>query len=75
MTVELGHFALVLALALALVQSVVPVIGARRGDERMMAMADWASPTIFALLAAGMAAYGISTVLFVRYTPWGEERA
>ncbi|MCB2017756.1 MAG: MATE family efflux transporter [Hydrogenophaga sp.] len=40
-------------------------------------LALWQTPTwtIFALLAAGMAAYGISTVLFVRYTPWGEERA
>ena len=27
---------------------------------------------IFALVGLGMAAYGISTVLFVRYTPWGE---
>lgn len=27
---------------------------------------------IFALVGLGMAAYGITTVLFVKYTPWGE---
>ena len=31
MLAELGHYALVLALALALIQSIVPVVGARRG--------------------------------------------
>ena len=39
MIVEIGHYALVLALALALIQSVVPIWGAVRGDERAMAMA------------------------------------
>jgi cytochrome c-type biogenesis protein CcmF len=36
--VEAGHFALVLAFALALVQSTLPLIGARRNDERLMAV-------------------------------------
>lgn len=36
MIAELGHYALVLALALALVQSVVPVLGAARGDVALM---------------------------------------
>ena len=35
--VEIGHFALVLAFALALVQSVLPLAGARSGNARMMA--------------------------------------
>jgi len=39
MTAEIGHFALVLALALALYQSIFPFIGASRGDERLMATA------------------------------------
>ncbi|WP_296579872.1 heme lyase CcmF/NrfE family subunit [Phreatobacter sp.] len=39
MSPEVGHFALVLALALALVQSVVPIWGARRGDAALMATA------------------------------------
>ena len=39
MSVEAGHFALVLAFVIALVQSTVPVIGARARDERLMASA------------------------------------
>ena len=39
MITELGHFALVLALAPALVQSTLPLIGARRGDAALMAVA------------------------------------
>ncbi len=39
MIAEAGHYALVLALGLALIQSVVPVIGARRGDIALMEMA------------------------------------
>ena len=52
MTVELGHYCLILALALSLVQSVLPVAGTLRADDRMMATADWTAPAIFALLAA-----------------------
>ena len=37
---ELGHYALVLALALGLMQSVVPVIGARRNDAALMGLAN-----------------------------------
>jgi cytochrome c-type biogenesis protein CcmF len=37
---ELGHYALVLALALGLIQSVVPVIGARTHDPALMRLAD-----------------------------------
>ncbi|MGB7257998.1 MAG: heme lyase CcmF/NrfE family subunit [Pseudolabrys sp.] len=36
---ELGHYALVLALGLALIQGVVPVIGARNGDATLMRLA------------------------------------
>ncbi len=39
---ELGHFALVLSFALAIVLGVVPIIGAQRNDVRLMA----AAPTI-----------------------------
>ncbi len=51
MIVELGHFALVLALFLAIAQSVVPIIGARRNDSRLMASADWMATTVFVLIA------------------------
>ena len=36
---ELGHFALVLALALALIQATVPMFGARRNDPLLMGVA------------------------------------
>jgi len=40
-------------------------------------LALWQTPTwtIFALLSAGMAVYGLSSVVFVRLTPWGLEKA
>jgi putative MATE family efflux protein len=38
-------------------------------------LVDGQSPAwmIFALIGAGMAVYGLSTVLIIRFTPWGEE--
>ena len=40
---ELGHFALILALAVAVVQGVVPLIGASRGDAAWMATGRYAA--------------------------------
>lgn len=54
--VELGHFALILAFALSLVQSVLPLVGARRGDERLMAVGGPVAVTGFALTALSFAA-------------------
>ncbi|MBN9233127.1 MULTISPECIES: heme lyase CcmF/NrfE family subunit [Phyllobacteriaceae] len=54
--VEIGHFALVLAFALALVQTVVPLVGARAGNERMMAVGGPTAITGFALTALSFAA-------------------
>lgn len=54
--IEIGHFALVLAFALALVQSVVPLVGARRNDVRMMGVAAPAAITGFALTALAFVA-------------------
>jgi cytochrome c-type biogenesis protein CcmF len=48
--VELGHFALVLALLVAIFQMVVPAWGARVRDERMMAVAEPAALCQFGLL-------------------------
>ena len=39
MIVELGHFALVLALVVAAVQTTVPLWGARRNDVRLLLVA------------------------------------
>ena len=36
MIAEIGHYALVLALGLALIQSIVPMIGARWRDDTLM---------------------------------------
>jgi cytochrome c biogenesis factor len=43
---EVGHYALVLALGLALVQSCVPILGARRNDPALMAVAQFAFAAI-----------------------------
>ena len=51
MIVEIGHYALVLALATAIVLSLVPAIGARRGDVAMMDVAPLGSVLLFALVA------------------------
>ncbi len=56
MTVELGHYCLVLALVLSLCQSVVPIIGSQRNDMRLMATADWTAPATFLFLALSFAA-------------------
>ncbi|HVY20493.1 MAG TPA: heme lyase CcmF/NrfE family subunit [Bauldia sp.] len=53
---ELGHFALVLALGLALVQSVVPFAGALRNDARLQAIATPAALTQFLFVGLAFAA-------------------
>jgi len=50
MIIELGHYALVLAFALSLLQSVVPLWGALTRDERLMAVAPPVSVTMFVLV-------------------------
>jgi cytochrome c-type biogenesis protein CcmF len=51
MIAEVGHYALVLALALAVIQSVVPLIGARTRDGALMAVAEPAALAQFAFAA------------------------
>jgi cytochrome c biogenesis factor len=55
--VEAGHYALVLALALALIQSTVPMLGARWRDPALMNVAR-------RLTAAGAAALIATAVLW-----------
>ncbi len=50
MIVEIGHFALILALLVATAQMVLPMWGARVGDARLMALGDSAAVAQFALL-------------------------
>jgi len=48
---EIGHFALILALSLAVFQGVVPLVGAHRGDAQMMAVARTAANGQFIFVA------------------------
>ncbi|KAA3450934.1 heme lyase NrfEFG subunit NrfE [Mesorhizobium sp. SARCC-RB16n] len=54
--VETGHFALVLAFALSLVQTIVPLFGARLNNQRLMAVGGPVAVTGFALTALSFAA-------------------
>ncbi|MDQ2067994.1 heme lyase CcmF/NrfE family subunit [Xinfangfangia sp. CPCC 101601] len=62
MIVELGHFALILAFMVAVVQAVVPLWGAHRRNAALMAMAGPAAVTQFLLVAF---AFAVLTRAFV----------
>ncbi len=55
MIVEIGHFALILAFLVALVQGTLPMIGAQRGNAQWMALARPASAAQLALIATAFA--------------------
>jgi cytochrome c-type biogenesis protein CcmF len=55
MPAEIGHVALLLALAAACLQSALPLLGAQRGDARLMAFARPAALAQFALVALAFA--------------------
>ncbi len=59
---ELGHYALVLALALGLIQSVVPVLGARSRDAALMQLASTTALMQFFFVAFSFAALTICYV-------------
>jgi len=54
MIIELGHFALMLALSLALIQATVPLWGARRRHAGMMALGDMTALAQFGLIALAL---------------------
>ncbi|RWR30344.1 heme lyase CcmF/NrfE family subunit [Sinirhodobacter populi] len=56
MFAELGHFALILAFCVALIQMVIPLIGAQKGWSGWMAVAEPAATAQFALIAVAFAA-------------------
>lgn len=60
---EIGHFALILALLLALTQAVLPLVGAARGNRVWMAVAVPAAQAqfIFVVVAFGCLAYSFIT--------------
>src|SRR5205823_11153994 len=63
MIAESGHYALVLALALALVQMTVPFVGARKNDPVLMAVA---GPTAVAQWCFVALAFGALMICCVR---------
>ena len=62
MIAEIGHYALVLALGLALIQAVVPLIGARWHDDTLMGVA---GPTALMQFAFVATAFGALTACYV----------
>ena len=56
MIAEIGHYALVLALGLALIQAVVPMVGARWHDDTLMGVAGPTALAQFVFVAAAFAA-------------------
>jgi cytochrome c-type biogenesis protein CcmF len=60
---ELGHFALIVALLLALAQGILPIVGAHRGNPALMAVARPAAQGqfVFVALAFGCLAYAFLT--------------
>jgi cytochrome c-type biogenesis protein CcmF len=54
--VEIGHYALILAFALALIQAIAPLVGAWRADRALMGVASSAALGQFALIAIAFAA-------------------
>jgi cytochrome c-type biogenesis protein CcmF len=58
---EFGHFAIALAMALALAQTVIPLLGAARGDGRLMAAA---GPLALGHLLACATAFGALLYVF-----------
>ena len=62
MLTELGHFALILAFAVAIIQAIVPMIGAWKGWSGWMAVGEPAASAQFLLTAA---AFGALTWAFV----------
>src|SRR6266446_7670191 len=63
MIAELGHYALVLALALGLVQAIVPIYGARRNDPVLMGVAGATAVAQFLFVATAFAALTACYVL------------
>ena len=56
MIVELGHFALILAFFVALVQCAAPLFGLAGRDARLLKIADASAPLLFALIAFSFSA-------------------
>ena len=60
-TPEIGHFALILALGVSLIQGIIPLVGAQQGRQEWIMLARPATQISFALLAI---AFGVLTWSF-----------
>ena len=60
---ELGHYALMLALGLSLIQGTMPIIGARTNDPVLMSMAVPTALAHFAFVAIAFGALALSYVM------------
>ncbi len=63
MIAELGHYALVLALGLALIQGIVPIVGARSRDPVLMGVAGTTALAQFAFVAIAFTALTLCYVI------------
>jgi len=63
MTVEIGHFSLILAFALTISQSILPIIGAKTGDDRLMSTARPISIAVFLLT---LLSFGALTTAYIQ---------
>ena len=63
MIVEFGHFALLMALGVALIQMIVPLYGARTADTALMQLAIPASLLQFALIMISFLALAYAYVV------------
>ena len=59
---EIGHFALIMAFGIAIIQSVVPLVGAARNDATLIAMA---RPAVFAQFLFVGISYAALTYAFI----------
>jgi len=62
MIAELGHYALILALGLALIQSCIPILGVRTRDPALMSIAEPSAIAQFGFVAV---AFGALTICYV----------
>jgi cytochrome c-type biogenesis protein CcmF len=60
---ELGHYALMLALGLALIQAIMPIVGTRTNDPVLMSMAVPTAIAHFAFVAIAFAALAVCYVI------------
>jgi cytochrome c-type biogenesis protein CcmF len=63
MAAEIGHFALILALLISLVQATLPLIGASRGDRGLMALASHCAVGSFVFVIFSFAALAYCFVI------------